>query len=926
MVDINLFEKPHISINGRPVAISLKKSEAVLFYLAYQKRVTRMELVNLIWEGVDTQTAKKNLRNCLYRLKKDLGVDIFNCPNKNVITLNEEMTNVIGEEDAHFLSTYQGLFISEELLKDAPTFDQWIERTTLHLNQKYNNLVFKVIPELIQEKAYDQALEYALTMRQIDEFDEKTARWLMTIYHAMGQFKPLVEEYNRIKTLLEEEMGIGPDKETRSLYYELINQRLEGEGPESALFGREKEITSLMHFINPYENHYKMAVVKGEAGIGKTSLVEEVISQSPFILRANCYQMESHFNYKPWDDIFNQMTRETIEKIPENARQILARVFPSLLDESHDLKVEHIEALKEDYLEKVVCKLLRQMDHVVIFFDDIQWMDAMSLKLLTTILLHTDHVKVIGTLRNEYSNPVDQMIKVTQKYKLLKVVKLERFDRQGTFDFINFLSDESTQMIEEAVKEKIFMESEGNAFFVVEYMNYLSSSAEQRLEHFKDLLGARFLGLSEEALKVLNIAAMFFDEMDYSMLVALYTKDDSLVIDALQELKEKFILKEWEIEGELKYRFTHNKLREYIYEQVPKAKIRILHQKIATILEDQLTGYQKDVIIYQKLIYHFKQAGNYHKHLDYYLSYLKYYYDFSHELYPEINQASYVKLEARPDSSFKEIGLLIEKGKESGSDIDYLEMEYLHMYGRYLIRQGLYEIGNKKIDSLIALAQKHNHQDMIFKGCVQRIYHAIQVDDASMLKDYLEVIETLKLSDKQSAIADRLRGIYWMMAEQFNEARTCFESSIDRFEKMTHSEKYLLNIAASYNYISETYRRQGAYDKAMSYVDRAIRICETHNIIRGGSIFNTNAGIIAYLKEDDMSAEAYFNKALLFYESIDTLWRRGEAEGYLAMVYAHKGQTKKADQMIKLAIEHAKVINHPQTLKLLNQFEQDINA
>ena len=84
-VELQLFGKPSVKIDHQSIEISLKKSEAMLYYIAYEKRVTRDELVSIIWCDVEQQTAKKNLRNSLYRLKKDLGIELFGCPNKHVI-------------------------------------------------------------------------------------------------------------------------------------------------------------------------------------------------------------------------------------------------------------------------------------------------------------------------------------------------------------------------------------------------------------------------------------------------------------------------------------------------------------------------------------------------------------------------------------------------------------------------------------------------------------------------------------------------------------------------------------------------------------------------------------------------------------------------------------------------------------------------
>lgn len=59
-IELQLYGKPGLKIDGHSVEISLKKSEALLYYIAYEKRVTRDEVVGVIWNEVEQQMAKKN--------------------------------------------------------------------------------------------------------------------------------------------------------------------------------------------------------------------------------------------------------------------------------------------------------------------------------------------------------------------------------------------------------------------------------------------------------------------------------------------------------------------------------------------------------------------------------------------------------------------------------------------------------------------------------------------------------------------------------------------------------------------------------------------------------------------------------------------------------------------------------------------------
>ena len=106
-------------------------------------------------------------------------------------------------------------------------------------------------------------------------------------------------------------------------------------------------------------------------------------------------------------------------------------------------------------------------------------------------------------------------------------------------------------------------------------------------------------------------------------------------------------------------------------------------------------------------------------------------------------------------------------------------------------------------------------------------------------------------------------------------------------------------------------------DDALVYVERAIELCRFHNIMRGSSIFNTNAGIIAYGMGKMDLAKSYFEEALKNFETVDTLWRRSEAEGYLGVILIQSGHEAAGRHYLENARKHAMIMGTPETLKLI---------
>lgn len=927
-IELQLYGKPGLKIDGHSVEISLKKSEALLYYIAYEKRVTRDEVVGVIWNEVEQQMAKKNLRNSLYRLKKDLGIELFACPSKHVIEFDETLpitVDAFGDEQ-QFLTCYKGRFLEAFSLKESTTFERWRSDVESALNQKYLKLATAKTKLLMDEANFEEALKYAVIMRRIDEFDEATVRLLMTLYAKLNQYKNITEVYSSLKTLLDDEMGIPPDKSTRDLYYNLIYTPEETAQETVTTFGRKKEIEiieRLLHHTAIGQNRQSL-ILMGEAGVGKTKLLEDSLQKydGAFkLLKMSCYPAESGYAYKSWNDVFAKIAdilEEDHIDIPLTMKRVLVRFFPGFGDWNGHVFTENAESINSDYLEKISAKLfdrLLKKHRLIICIDDLQWMDTASLRLLLSLMSHVEGLVFMATLRNENTALMDDFIAQLYRYDRVMVLPVERFDEEESYAFMDFLSGEP---MPEALKQRLYKESEGNAFFIVEGTVALKQS--EREPRLKGILDSRFIGVTPNEMKLLVMLSMFFDEVDFELLHQLYPVDEDELLEMIQALKRRFLIKEVESDDSVRLRFTHQKLREHVYAQTPVAKKRILHNRIGGVLEEALNHDGKDIILYQKLIYHYQSAGNTVKYLTYYLKYLKATFDFSHELYPELVGQTPLPMEKTPEELFSELDILLDKLPEEGAEA--LMIQYLHMKARYLIRQGKYESGMTLIKELITRCKRGDDEEMLFKAYVQWFYYLIQTEQIAKMPEVMGLMARLTKTPKNEAVEQRLMGINSLMAGRYEEARIYFAQSIQSFENLGKGGRYVLGIAASYNYISESYRRQGRLVEALEDVERAIALCRLHNIMRGSSIFNTNAGIIAFeLSEDDM-AKAYFEEALKSYETVDTLWRRSEAEAYLGVILRRKGQTALGDAYLAKAREHAVLIGTPETMSVIETLEK----
>lgn len=957
---VKLLGTPGVSIDDHSVLFPFKKVEALFYYLVVKGEATREELVNLLWPDIDEETGRKNLRNAIYKLKKTFRGDVLISPNKSITVLNKDLnikTDILPiENEGKVYLEYPGEFLQGFSIKEAEYFEEWITNTREYIREVYKrNLYAKV--ETGEDK--DNIEEFIRQIMVIDPLDERAYRILMEYYMECGSYNRAIDTFNKLTDVLERELGIAPDTESSVLYeraLELKNIKKSSGGKKAKAFfyGRESELKHLLR--NFYEfsagGEYKSLFIVGEAGVGKTGLKNKFIEltgrKELYIIEANCYQAEENFVLKPWNNVFIKLieiiSKEGIE-IPDLWKSAIASLFPVIAGEENPFNInplEGMDSLKYQYAEEAVIGILKKVcsrKKTILVFEDMQWMDGMSLSLLNSILLHMENnLFFIGTCRNEYNDKIDNFTSTMVKYNKVEKLEIQRFTREEVKDFINYAVPES--MDNDELIERIYEETEGNAFFLVEILNSIRENGNMDIMSSKmqDILKNRFLDVSEEGKKMLQIMSIFFDEAPLDMIMDLTGRDEFEIMDMAEELERRFIIKEEEKKDGIGFAFTHQKLREFIYMQLSLGKRRILHNKTGINLEKKLKNDKSDTLIFPGLIYHFKNAGNRNLALKYTIKNADVYLDFSQELFPVLNSASqnrgkylYIN-QSQVEVYLKDIEKLLleiedEGVEEKGELIEY-RMAFYHMYGRYYIREGEYSKGIEYIQRMIRYSINAGNNAYSMKGYRQMIYCGIQINDVDLMNEYLELSIPLarKLKDtKELGILLRLKGLSSIMSGKYEEAECLLKESIKIFEIINEEDdRFILNIAAAYNYLGDIRRKLKKYEEAICYYDKAISITEDKKVLTGLTVFNTNAGQAAFEFGDYSKARKYIKKALKIFDIMDTTWKRSVAEGYMALINVMDGKNEEAMERLKRAEYYSTKMKSPEELEIISGIRKKI--
>ncbi|GAB6084964.1 AAA family ATPase [Alkaliphilus crotonatoxidans] len=962
-IEVKLFQIPMVYYGQRPISFPYRRAEALFYYLVVKGRATREELMGLLWEEQSEKAARKNLRDTLYKIRRAFGADVVISPQKSIVQLNPDVT--IHSELSHPLTREEidwqpGEFLKGFSLKDAEAFETWLRDTRVYFQDQYARGLLEAIDKALAGRSYTRAEGLAKKLILLEPYDERPYQRLLEIYGLQNNYAKAKALYNQLEGLLNSDLGITPSLETRRLFEQIkrpVGPLLKGKEQQERHFfyGRERELGILHQQFNGYMEGgtSPRLLIIGEAGVGKTRLkekfLESIVKEDSYIFHANCYQAEENYRLKPWNPIISRISdilREESITIPIRWQHLISALFPifdglNSPQEKHSTNYQASPQLQR--AEEAIIRLLMELSgkrKIILVFDDLQWMDEGSLNLLSHILLAVPEpsIMLLATCRNEQCPRLDGFISQLIREQSLEKINLNRFSRKEVAEFLRRALPHGR--VNQELVHQVYQETEGNAFFLVEYVNALRARRNTMgmSSKMKDIIKGRLLGISEEGKKVLNVISIFFDRVSLEQLKAIMERDELELLDMVEELLNKYIIEELLDSDKIYLRFTHQKLQEYVYGQLSMAKRSVLHNRAGLVLEKQLRNDKRDLMQYSRLIYHFSKSGNWFAAVKYRIKNLDAHLAFTHELYPVLIEYNiseknlYLNRQEALAKLYEIEGLLTKNmvNHINSREVLELKLSFYHMKGRFLIREGEYEQGLESIEKTIALAEKITDHSWILKGYRQLIYYGIQAHNLPLMEEYIE--KGLVLAREQGLMGEqgillRLKGLSYILSSQYQKAEEILRQALAVFDQIDPSaDEYALNIAAVYNYLGEAHRHRMAFRKALYYYDQAMGLCKSKEIIRGLAIFNTNAGKAAFDMGDDILAEEYFNRGLEIYQEFDVLWGRAIAEGYTALLQIRRGDYPGALGSLMRADEYSQRLQNPYERGIVYHIKAEIKA
>ncbi len=427
------------------------------------------------------------------------------------------------------------------------------------------------------------------------------------------------------------------------------------------LYGRQNELVTLMKgFEYVCEGHSALCLVSGYSGVGKTSLIRELhrpVSQhTGYYIAGKFDAFRRSTPYSAFVDAFRDMVRQLLGEsemaldawrkklslaLGPNG-QIIIDVIPEIeLIIGPQPRYQTLGPLETDNRFKMVfsnfMRVFCELEHpLVLHLDDLQWIDAASLKLIHVLL--TDrmlkHFYLIGSYRdNEVTNHHPLMLTLDELKAHDCVLHEIHLQSLGAAEVCQMIADALYTTTERVnpLAELVIEKTGGNPFFTEEFLRALYTDhmlsfnpekgtwewdlgrirAENMTDNVVELMSSRIQKLSEQGRRLMQLASCIGLVFDLSTLAKVADLPLSETANLLREAMSQglvvpvgdgYRLVELEIPIEnhdirIEYKFTHDRIQQAAYDLIDKDARKIVRHRVGrNLLELHSDARREDYI------------------------------------------------------------------------------------------------------------------------------------------------------------------------------------------------------------------------------------------------------------------------------------------------------------------------------------------
>ena len=412
--------------------------------------------------------------------------------------------------------------------------------------------------------------------------------------------------------------------------------------PAIGVIGRASESTLLADAfkrVAAYEGR-EVALVCGEAGVGKTTLVTQAARTAhqtgAVVLLGRCHE-DLGLPYGPFTESIthyvNHAPEEVLRSHVRSHGGALGTIAPALRQRLGELPApQSSDPDTERYLlyGAVVGLLAQEAEHrpVLLVLDDLQWADTPSLQLFRHVVANTSHLPILflGTYRDSElsgSLPLADTLVGLQRESGVSRIELTGLDDTSVFAYVEATAGSDIGEAGAELAHALYRETDGNPFFVGEMLRHLADTgavyqdstghwtSDLQLEDItlpnsvREVIMARVARLGEPAGRIFSLACVIGRDFDLDLLGLVSGCGEDELLDLMDAAATGALVREVDgVPG--RYSFAHALVQHTLYQRQSAARRGRAHHQVATAIEDMYGAHSRSRV--SELAHHWCNA------------------------------------------------------------------------------------------------------------------------------------------------------------------------------------------------------------------------------------------------------------------------------------------------------------------------------
>ncbi|MFZ5809788.1 MAG: ATP-binding protein [Chloroflexota bacterium] len=662
-------------------SLATQKTQSLLAYLILHRQQphSRYELATLFWGDRDDVHAHHSLSTALWRIRRLLGEDYlladstsvqFNPASSFWIDVTEfekladpkripstakrpraypELMQKVADFPAQSeieklksaIELYRG-----DLLEDF--YDDWCIEERYRLEALYLNVLSRLVAWHHAQDDAGAVLTYAQKYLDHDPLAENIHLAAMRALAALGDMSSARRQWQLCCETRQQELHAPPSHEMLKQAESILGAQFtiplpvapaqvkpsprRGSLERSPFVGRESEMEALRGWWErAMQGRGGMVLIGGEAGVGKTRLVEEFAAtvrwRGGMVARGRCYEPERMLPYQPLAEILRDLILQeghAAPALPAWVRNELARLVPELVTSPYQLQPSNdpLQSERQTTLFHAIATFVHHFASrtpLLIVLEDLHWATDTMLAAIHYLVrqMVKMHALSIGTFRSEEIGEIRALTTMAAELGrdgLAQHLTLERLSLDAISELVR-----RTTRDEAGLAQRLYAHTEGNAFFAIETLRALAevpltAGSLPVPRNVRSLIESRLGHLSAPAREWITCAAAAGRTFDFDLACCAQGLDEDAGLKAMDELLRQGFLREGSGIGGRDYEFVHQLVQEVVYTGIHHRRRRRLHRSLGEAMESL---YANQPAVADALAYHFEAGGEVKKALHY---------------------------------------------------------------------------------------------------------------------------------------------------------------------------------------------------------------------------------------------------------------------------------------------------------------------